>query len=117
MRTHDRHILMCVGPRCTEDGVASQAVFTQLGALIDAQPALRVKRGRTHCMLACREEGPIMVVYPDGVWYHRVDAAAAARIVSEHLVGGREVADLVFHRLGEGDIGADDDDGAGAGAS
>jgi (2Fe-2S) ferredoxin len=109
MRTHQRHILMCVGPRCTEDGVASQAVFAQLGALIDARPELRVKRGRTHCMLACRDEGPIVVVYPEGVWYHRVDAAAAARIVDEHLVRGREVTELVFHRLGEGDVGATGD--------
>jgi (2Fe-2S) ferredoxin len=55
-------------------------------------------------MVACRNQGPILVVYPEGVWYRCVDEAAVERIVTEHLVGGREVGELIFHRLGEGDI-------------
>lgn len=103
MRVHDRHVFMCVGPRCTPGEGRAQAVFEHMGDLIDAQPGLAVKRTRTHCMVACKFNGPVLVVYPEGVWYQRVDEAAAARIVDEHLVGGREVTDLIFHRLGEGD--------------
>lgn len=103
MRTHERHIFMCVGPRCTENGARAQAMFELMGEKIDARPDLRVKRTRTHCMVACRNNGPILVVYPEGVWYNRVDEAALERIVTEHLVGGNEVSDLIFHRLGEGD--------------
>ncbi|WP_317203315.1 ferredoxin [Janthinobacterium sp.] len=103
MRTHNRHVFMCVGPRCTENGLQAQAVFELMGEKIDARPELTVKRTRTHCMVACRNNGPILVVYPEGTWYNRVDAAAVERIVSEHLVGGKEVSDLIFHRLGEGD--------------
>jgi len=101
---------MCVGPRCTENGIEAQAVFELMGEKIDARPELRIKRTRTHCMVACRNEGPILVVYPEGVWYNRVDAAAVERIVSEHLVDGREVTDLIFHRLGEGDTCIPDKD-------
>lgn len=99
---------MCVGPRCTENGVASQAMFEAMGARIDALPALRVKRTRTQCMVACKNEGPILVVYPEGTWYRCTDLAALDRIVGEHLVDGREVTDLVFHRLGSGDVAGTD---------
>ncbi|PHV05270.1 MULTISPECIES: (2Fe-2S) ferredoxin domain-containing protein [Rugamonas] len=103
MRTHTRHVFMCVGPRCTENGERAQAMFELMGEKIDALPELRVKRTRTHCMVACRAQGPVLVVYPEGVWYNRVDEAAVERIVTEHLLGDEEVTDLIFHRLGEGD--------------
>ena len=103
MRAHDRHVFMCVGPRCTAEEGRAQAVFERMGEMIDAHPDLAVKRTRTHCMVACKFEGPVLVVYPEGTWYQRVDEAGARRIVEEHLVAGREVADLVFHRLGSGD--------------
>jgi len=95
---------MCTGPRCTEDGVLSEAMFAVLGAQIDAHPELRVKRTRSHCMVACKSQAAVLVVYPEGVWYRCQDAAAIERVVSEHLVAGREVTDLIFHRLGSGDV-------------
>jgi (2Fe-2S) ferredoxin len=95
---------MCVGPRCTEDGIKAQAMFELMGEKIDARPELRIKRTRTHCMVACRNQGPILVVYPEGVWYRCDNETALERIVIEHLVGGCEVGELIFHRLGEGDI-------------
>lgn len=105
MRTHDKHVLMCTGPRCTEGGAQAEAMFGRLGEKLDARPELRIKRTRTHCMVACRYQGPILVVYPEGVWYRRVDEVALERIVVEHLEGGREVEDLIFHQLGDGDTG------------
>lgn len=103
MRTHQRHVLICVGPRCTEDGLRAQAMFELMGEKIDARPELSVKRTRTHCMVACKAQGPILVVYPEGVWYKVEDEQALDRIVIEHLEGGREVSGLIFHRLGSGD--------------
>ncbi len=95
---------MCVGPRCTENGEQAQAMFELMGDKIDARPELRVKRTRTHCMVACKNQGPILLVYPEGTWYRCQDEAALDRIVGEHLENGREVDDLVFHRLGSGDV-------------
>lgn len=104
MRTHTKHVLMCTGPLCTPGGVKAEAMFKLLGQKIDANPNLRVKRTRTHCMVVCKNKGPILVVYPEGVWYRCEDDKALDKIVTEHLEGGREVTELVFHRLGEGDV-------------
>jgi (2Fe-2S) ferredoxin len=105
MRLHFKHVLMCTGPRCTENGAEAEALFKLLGQAIDARDGLRVKRTRTHCFAVCKH-GPIMAVYPDGVWYHKVDATALQRIIDEHLAGDQPVDELVFHRLGIGDVDA-----------
>lgn len=103
MKTHQRHVLMCTGPRCTANGIESEALFKKLGQLIDAQGGLPVKRTRTHCFAVCKE-GPILVVYPDGVWYHRIDESILKRIVNDHLAAGQPVESLIFHRTGLGDV-------------
>ncbi|AXV83645.1 MULTISPECIES: (2Fe-2S) ferredoxin domain-containing protein [Ralstonia solanacearum species complex] len=103
MRTHHKHVLMCTGPRCTQDGAEAEALFKVLGQTIDACEGLRVKRTRTHCFAVCKQ-GPLMVVYPDGVWYRNLDTASVRRIVDEHLAGGQPVEDSIFHRTGLGDV-------------
>ena len=45
--------------------------------------------------------GPLLVVYPDGIWYHHVDEALLERIIEEHLISGKPIEEYVFHRLGE----------------
>lgn len=98
-----RHLLLCTGPRCAADGVA-QALFDSLGDKFKAAGLdtgeMRVKRTRTACFAACKG-GPILCVQPDGTWYYGVTDAVMDRIVSEHLVGGRPVAEHVFHQAAE----------------
>jgi cob(I)alamin adenosyltransferase len=44
--------------------------------------------------------GPILVVYPDGTWYHHVDDALLERIITEHLLADQPLEEHIFHRLG-----------------
>lgn len=103
---YKRHLLLCTGPRCTQDG-ASQALFDSLGDKFKAaglhEGELRVKRSRVSCFAACKG-GPVMCVQPDGTWYYNVTDANMDRIIHQHLVGGQVVQDLVFH---QGPGGAD----------
>lgn len=48
------------------------------------------------CMGLC-DEGPLMVVYPEGTWYRRVQPSDASEIVGSHLQGGRPVERLVWN--------------------
>jgi (2Fe-2S) ferredoxin len=47
------------------------------------------------------EGGPIVVVYPEGIWYDKVTPQLLERIVVEHLRDGRVVEEAVMHRLGQ----------------
>jgi (2Fe-2S) ferredoxin len=53
----------------------------------------KVRINKAGCLDQC-EHGPMMVVYPEGVWYGNVRPEDAAAIVEEHLVGGRPVERL-----------------------
>lgn len=98
--SYQRHVLVCTGPRCAQEGQA-QALFDSLGDKFKAaglhEGSLRVKRSRVSCFAACKG-GPVLCVQPDGTWYYNVTPDNMDRIIAEHLQGGRTVADLVFHQ-------------------
>lgn len=100
MGVYKRHMLICVGPRCSPNGEA-QALFETLGAKFKAagldQGELRVKRTRASCFAVCKA-GTILCVQPDGIWYYNVNAENIDRIIEQHLLNGQPVEELIFHR-------------------
>jgi (2Fe-2S) ferredoxin len=52
-------------------------------------------RTKANCLRVC-QRGPILVVYPDGVWYHSATPETIERIIQEHLLNDRIVSEYAF---------------------
>ncbi|MGQ9528762.1 (2Fe-2S) ferredoxin domain-containing protein [Chloroflexus sp.] len=108
MNPYARHIFICTGRYCDPQGQAHH-LYTHLARLLGPlgryENPCRVKRGTTPCLGVC-SDGPIVVVYPDGIWYHHVDETVLERIVQEHLEQHRPVEEYIFHRLSSDEKGS-----------
>ncbi|WP_263384877.1 (2Fe-2S) ferredoxin domain-containing protein [Granulicella arctica] len=100
MARFEKHIFICMNerdetasrPSCLNEG--SKKVKAALkDAIKDAGLKHQVRASQAGCLDQC-EHAPVMVVYPDGVWYGFVKPSDAEEIVTEHLVGGRPVERL-----------------------
>lgn len=98
MGSYRRHVFVCTGGFCSPEHKGRE-LYQLLAQLLQREGLLfgpdRVKRGETPCLGVCAG-GPIVVVYPDGVWYHHVTPLLLERIVVEHLKHGRVVESAVF---------------------
>lgn len=87
------YILVCGGTGCTSN--KSLEIVSELKKEI-AENGLEndVKVVTTGCFGLCAR-GPIMVIYPEGAFYHNVTPADVPEIISEHIVKGRIVERLL----------------------
>ncbi len=101
MDLYRRHVLVCTGEFCSSER-RGRELYAELPGLLEREGLLfgpgRVKRGETPCLGVC-SGGPVMVVYPEGIWYAGVTPELLERIVVRHLRNGEPVEEAIFHRL------------------
>ena len=98
LQPYQRHILVCTGLRCAPE--FSPALYQHLKVRLKElqlhEGRARIQRSQCQCLGIC-QDGPIAVVYPEGVWYHHLNAEKIERVIHEHLVQGRPVQEYAFH--------------------
>ncbi|NMM38385.1 MAG: (2Fe-2S) ferredoxin domain-containing protein [Glaciimonas sp.] len=94
---YQHHVFFCLNQRddgrpcCADRGAqtAQQHAKKRIKQL-DLSGAGKIRINQSGCLDRC-EEGPVLVVYPEGTWYTYVDNEDIDEIIDSHLINGKIV--------------------------
>ncbi|MEA5510658.1 ferredoxin [Crocosphaera sp. UHCC 0190] len=100
-----RHVFLCADqtkPKCCPKDVSLEAWdylkrrLQELGLdQVTPEKPSCIFRTKANCLRVCMA-GPILVVYPDGVWYRQATSEVIEKIIQEHLIGNKIVKEYAF---------------------
>ncbi|MCS6886432.1 MAG: (2Fe-2S) ferredoxin domain-containing protein [Acidobacteriota bacterium] len=97
MSIYKKHVFVCTGGKTCPTQGSMETFFAMKNLVKELGLKSDIRINKAGCMGECGS-GPMVVVYPDAVWYAGVNEEGGRRIVNEHLVSGRVVEALLHHR-------------------
>jgi len=93
------HILVCDHKHCIKRG-ARECIKQLRTSLREHGLRRSVVVTTVECLDEC-DDGPVVCVYPDGIWYRDVDENCARDIIEQHLIRNRLVSRHVMYDMAE----------------
>ena len=95
---YDKHIFICTndrGENSTKQSCGSLDIRKEFVSLINASGLKgKVRANKSGCLDLC-EQGPAIVIYPQGYWYKNVQKRYIEKIFYESVIGDNPVAELI----------------------
>ena len=100
MSLYKHHVFFCCNQRnegktCCNNLGATEAQMYAKDRIVELKlkGKGKVRVNKAGCMDRC-DEGPVIVIYPEGVWYNYIDTEDVEEIIQEHLIHARIVERL-----------------------
>ncbi|HBT16460.1 MAG TPA: NADH-quinone oxidoreductase subunit F, partial [Firmicutes bacterium] len=94
MTIYRSHVLVCGGTPCVLKGARTLKDLL-LKEIERYQLSDEIRVVETGCLGPC-DDGPVLIVYPEGAMYSKLKPTDILKIVEHHLLKGRIVEELVF---------------------
>lgn len=91
-----KHLMLCIGPKCcseAEGALVWKHLKKQTKELADQ--GVHVMRTKVGCLRVCAK-GPVLVVYPEGRWYHSADSKFVDKLLTGIAKDGQLIAENQF---------------------
>ena len=96
MGQYECHVFVCTsGDTCPNQGDVEKFVKVLRAGAFTAGKQVEVRINKAGCFSQCGH-GPMIVVYPENVWYHGVKESDLAEIAQSHILGGKPVERLRY---------------------
>ncbi len=97
-KIYEKHLFICtLGKKCPKKGNVDEILSVIKSGIKEKGLEYKIRVNKSGCLDLCNE-GPVMVCYPEGVWYTNVQLEDAQEILEEHLVKCNPVERLMYKK-------------------